>query len=82
VGYNTAADAGVYKLSDELALVTTVDFFTPIVDDPYMFYCETKSIAFGSGKLTHFIFFVFLGAFEILWLNSYKISYLKKDLQK
>jgi selenide,water dikinase len=30
-------DAGVYKLSDDLALIQTVDFFTPIVDDPYTF---------------------------------------------
>jgi len=30
-------DAGVYKLSDELALIQTIDFFTPVVDDPYMF---------------------------------------------
>ena len=30
-------DAGVYKLSDELALIQTIDFFTPIVDDPYLF---------------------------------------------
>jgi len=37
VGYNTADDAGVFKLSDELALVQTVDFFTPVVDDPYMY---------------------------------------------
>jgi selenide,water dikinase len=37
VGTSTADDAGVYKLSDELALVQTVDFFTPIVDDPYTF---------------------------------------------
>lgn len=37
VGINTADDAGVYRLSDELALVQTVDFFTPIVDDPYTF---------------------------------------------
>jgi selenide,water dikinase len=34
VGYGTADDAGVYRLSDELAIVQTVDFFTPIVDDP------------------------------------------------
>lgn len=33
VGYATSDDAGVYRLSDELALVQTVDFFTPIVDD-------------------------------------------------
>jgi len=32
-----AEDAGVYKLSEELAIVQTVDFFTPIVDDPYAF---------------------------------------------
>ena len=34
VGFDTADDAGVYKLTPELALVQTVDFFTPIVDDP------------------------------------------------
>src|SRR3954452_11553514 len=37
VGSDTADDAGVYRLSDDLALVQTVDFFTPIVDDPYAF---------------------------------------------
>ncbi len=37
VGYDTADDAGVYKLTPELALVQTVDFFTPVVDDPYTF---------------------------------------------
>ncbi|TWT13264.1 selenide, water dikinase SelD [Planomicrobium sp. CPCC 101079] len=37
VGLDTADDAGVYKISDEVALVQTLDFFTPIVDDPYMF---------------------------------------------
>lgn len=37
VGFDTADDAGVYKMSAELALVQTVDFFTPIVDDPYTF---------------------------------------------
>ncbi len=37
VGFDTADDAGVYKLTEELALVQTVDFFTPIVDDPYTF---------------------------------------------
>jgi selenide,water dikinase len=37
VGYETADDAGVYKLTDELALVQTLDFFTPIVNDPYHF---------------------------------------------
>lgn len=37
VGFDTADDAGVYLLSPELALVQTVDFFTPIVDDPFTF---------------------------------------------
>ena len=37
VGLDTNDDAGVYRLTDELALVQTLDFFTPIVDDPYSF---------------------------------------------
>ncbi len=37
VGFETSDDAGVYKLSPECALVQTVDFFTPIVDDPHTF---------------------------------------------
>lgn len=37
VGFETSDDAGVYKLSAECALVQTVDFFTPIVDDPFTF---------------------------------------------
>ena len=37
VGFDTNDDAGIYRLSDELALVQTVDFFTPIVDDPSLF---------------------------------------------
>ncbi len=37
VGFETSDDAGVYQLTPELALVQTVDFFSPIVDDPYTF---------------------------------------------
>lgn len=37
VGLETADDAGVYKINDETALVQTLDFFTPIVDEAYMF---------------------------------------------
>ncbi len=37
IGLDAADDAGVYKISEELALIQTVDFFTPIVDDPYWF---------------------------------------------
>jgi len=37
VGADTADDAAVYRVADDLAIVSTVDFFTPIVDDPYDF---------------------------------------------
>lgn len=37
VGFETSDDAGVFRLSDELALVQTVDFFTPIADDPELY---------------------------------------------
>ena len=37
VGFDTADDAGVYRVRDDLAIVQTVDFFTPIVDDPFDF---------------------------------------------
>src|SRR5579863_858746 len=37
VGFDTNDDAGIYKISPTLALVQTVDFFTPIVDDPNLF---------------------------------------------
>ncbi len=37
VGFDTADDAGVYRLRDDLAIVQTLDFFTPIVDDPRVY---------------------------------------------
>ncbi len=37
VGLDKADDAGVYKITDDIAIIQTVDFFTPIVDDPYWF---------------------------------------------
>jgi selenide,water dikinase len=37
IGYGNSDDAGVYLVRDDLAIVSTVDFFTPIVDDPYDF---------------------------------------------
>jgi len=37
VGFDTSDDASVYRISDELALVHTIDFFPPMVDDPYTF---------------------------------------------
>ena len=37
VGIETSDDAAVYKITEEIALIQTVDFFTPVVDDPYLF---------------------------------------------
>ena len=37
VGFDTADDAGVFRLTDETALVQTVDFFTPVADDPFVY---------------------------------------------
>jgi selenide, water dikinase len=37
VGFETSDDAGVFRLRDDLALINTVDFFTPVVDDPYTY---------------------------------------------
>ena len=37
VGADTADDAGVYQLTEDMALIQTLDFFTPIVNDPYLF---------------------------------------------
>ena len=37
VGYDSRDDAAVYRITDDIALVQTVDFFPPMVDDPYTF---------------------------------------------
>ena len=37
VGMDSMDDAGVYKITDDIAIIQTIDFFTPIVDDPYWF---------------------------------------------
>ena len=37
VGIDSRDDAGVYRLNDEMAIIQTLDFFTPMVDDPYIF---------------------------------------------
>ncbi len=37
VGYETSDDAGVFRLNDELALVQTIDFFTPVADEPEIY---------------------------------------------
>src|ERR1700727_3539339 len=37
VGFETSDDAGIYRIAPDVALVQTVDFFTPLVDDPFVF---------------------------------------------
>ena len=37
IGYDGSDDAAVYKLTDDLAMVQTLDFFPPMVEDPYIF---------------------------------------------
>ncbi len=53
VGFDTSDDAGVYRLRDDLAIVQTVDFFTPIVDDPFQFgriaACNAVSDVYAMG---------------------------------
>ena len=39
LGFDTADDAAIYQVSDDVAAVLTLDFFTPVVDDPYEFGC-------------------------------------------
>ena len=57
LGYETSDDAAVWKVSDSLAAVLTVDFFTPIVDDPYDFGCVAATNAlsdvFAMGAQPH-----------------------------
>uniref|UniRef100_A0A7C3Z0Q3 Selenide, water dikinase SelD n=1 Tax=candidate division WOR-3 bacterium TaxID=2052148 RepID=A0A7C3Z0Q3_UNCW3 len=53
VGFNTADDAGVYQLDAKRALVQTVDVFTPVIDDPYIFgqiaACNSLSDIYAMG---------------------------------
>ena len=49
VGFDHSDDASVYKVSDDLALVQTVDFFPPIADDPYLFGQIGSTTSFGAG---------------------------------
>jgi len=74
VGFDTADDAGVYQIAPDQALVQTVDFFTPIVDDPYTFgqIAATNSLsdvyAMGGRPLTALAMVCFpeRGDFDVL----------------
>src|SRR4051794_2700888 len=80
VGYDTADDAGVYNLTEvagkPLAIVQTVDFFTPIVDDPYTFggiaaaNALSDIYAMGGRPITALSLVVFPGAGEIQDLEA------------
>ena len=50
-GMSSLDDAGVYKLTDNLAIIQTVDFFTPIVDDPYTFGQIARPSSSGGAAL-------------------------------
>jgi selenide, water dikinase len=76
VAADTADDAGVVRLSDELAIVQTVDFFTPIVDDPY---------AFGRIAATNALSDVYaMGAIPVSALNlvAFPLAVLGPDVRR
>ena len=50
VGFDKSDDASVYKVSDDLALVQTVDFFPPIADDPYLFGRRAQAVPEHHGR--------------------------------
>jgi selenide,water dikinase len=80
VGMQTSDDAGVYRISDDIALVQTVDFITPIVDDPFVFgqIAATNSIsdiyAMGGKPLTAMNIVCFP-------VNTFAMDVLEKILQ-
>ncbi len=80
VGMQTSDDAGVYRISDEIALVQTVDFITPIVDDPFVFgqIAATNSIsdvyAMGGTPITAMNIVCFP-------VNTFDMGVLEKILQ-
>ena len=76
VGINTGDDAAVYRMSDDLALVQTVDFFPPIVDDPY-----TYGVVAAANSISDIYA---MGARPILALNivAFPVSLPKTILQE
>ena len=50
MGFDTSDDACVYKITDDVAAIHTVDFFTPIVDDPYQFGQIAAANALSHGR--------------------------------
>jgi len=84
VGFDKADDAGVYRLGPSLALVQTVDFFTPIVDDPYTFgeIAAANSLsdiyAMGGKPLTALSIVAYPGKGEVETLEQILLGGLSK----
>ena len=59
IGFHSSDDAGVYQLTKDISLVQTVDFFTPIVDDPFTFgqiaAANSLSDIYAMGGKTNFL---------------------------
>jgi selenide,water dikinase len=76
VGFDYADDAGVYRVSDDLALIQTIDLFTPTVDDPYTFgtivaaNCLSDCYAMGGRPLTAMNIVGFSSTAYPLWIMS------------
>ena len=87
VGFDHADDAGVYRLTPETALVQTVDFFTPIVDDPYIFgqIAATNSLsdiyAMGGKPLTALALVCFPDKADIAILEQILAGGLSKMIE-
>jgi len=87
VGFDHADDAGVYQLTPETALVQTVDFFTPIVDDPYTFgqIAATNSLsdvyAMGGKPLTALALVCFPDKADITILENILAGGLSKMIE-
>ncbi len=80
VGPDSFDDAGVYRLTDEIAVIQTVDFFTPIVDDPYIYgqiaACNALSDVYAMGGKP-------LTALNIVCfpVNKFSLDVLKRVLE-
>jgi len=87
VGFDHADDAGVYRLTPDTALVQTVDFFTPIVDDPYTFgqIAATNSLsdvyAMGGKPLTALALVCFPDKADITILEQILAGGLSKMIE-
>jgi selenide,water dikinase len=87
VGYDRADDAGVYQLTPATALVQTVDFFTPIVDDPYTFgqIAATNALsdvyAMGGRPITSLALVCFPDKADIAILEQIMVGGLSKMIE-